>query len=70
MVVLNPGGNWPPKRWSEDKFAELGDLLRERYGARVVLTGAEKDIDTAKRIEEQADIYAFLFKTLGMNEQE
>ena len=32
FVVLNPGGNWNPKRWPADRFAELADKLIEKYG--------------------------------------
>ena len=43
IVILNPGGNWNPKRWSTDRFSQLADALIEKYGIKIVITGAEKD---------------------------
>jgi len=51
LVVINPGGNWEPKRWSEERFAELGDALIAGYGVKIVLSGAENDIEKTKRIK-------------------
>ncbi len=41
--VINPGGNWPPKRWPKEEFAKLTDALFEKYKIKVVITGADKD---------------------------
>ncbi len=43
IVALNPGGNWNPKRWPADKFAELADKLIQKHGVTVLITGAAKD---------------------------
>jgi heptosyltransferase I len=50
FIVLNAGGNWNPKRWPAENFAELGDRIAEKIGAHVVLTGAEKDLVLAEKI--------------------
>jgi lipopolysaccharide heptosyltransferase II len=51
LVVINPGGNWPPKRWGEENFAKLGDILIKGYKAKVVLSGADTDKARAERIK-------------------
>ena len=51
VVVLCPGGNWDPKRWAPENFAKLGDLLVQKFGARVVLAAAKKDTLLAEEIE-------------------
>jgi len=51
VVVLCPGGNWDPKRWPREHFAELGDLLAEKDGARIVISGAKKDVRLAEEIK-------------------
>ncbi|MBI2870087.1 MAG: lipopolysaccharide heptosyltransferase II [Candidatus Omnitrophica bacterium] len=43
LVVINPGGNWTPKRWPPGRYAELARLFVERTGYQVVITGAPKD---------------------------
>ncbi len=50
IIVLNPGGNWNPKRWPADKFAELADRLVGKYGVTTLITGAEKDRTLADEI--------------------
>ena len=43
FIAINPGGNWDPKRWPRESFAELADRLMNK-GYKVVITGADKDI--------------------------
>lgn len=50
LVVLCPGGNWDPKRWPRENFASLADMLYERLGVKIVLSGAKKDSMLVKDI--------------------
>jgi lipopolysaccharide heptosyltransferase II len=50
IVVLNPGGNWIPKRWPVDKFAQLANRLMEKYDVKILITGSEKDKVLARDI--------------------
>lgn len=49
VVALNPGANWPPKRWPADYYADLGRRL-DRQGIRLVITGGPEDADLATSI--------------------
>jgi len=53
LVVLHPGTSafGAFKRWAPERFAELGDRLVERCGARLLITGgpAEQDLVSALR---------------------
>ncbi len=51
LLVLNPGGSWPSKRWPVEKFIGLGRQVLTRLDAKIVITGGESDI---KRNEEIA----------------
>ncbi|MBL7157883.1 MAG: lipopolysaccharide heptosyltransferase II [Candidatus Omnitrophica bacterium] len=51
VVIIHPGANWIPKRWSEDNFASLSDALIKKYNAKVIAIGAEKDAKIAARIK-------------------
>jgi len=42
-IILNIGGDAVYKRWPEEDFAVLGDLLSERISARLILVGGEED---------------------------
>jgi heptosyltransferase-1 len=41
FVAVNPVAFWETKLWEDEKFAELGDRLREELGIGIVLTGGE-----------------------------
>lgn len=51
IVVICPGGNWNPKRWPKESFALLSDALIERFGVKVVISGAIKDVGLADEIK-------------------
>lgn len=52
LIVLNPGGNWPPKRWKEENFAKLADALIKNYNAKVAFSGGGSDSARNGRIKE------------------
>lgn len=62
VICLNPGGNWDLKRWAPENFVILGDLIAEKYKAKILLTGAEKDkelvCDIARRMTHKPIISA------------
>lgn len=46
LAVLNPGGNWIPKRWPAGHWAELADRLIDT-GLKVVISGSRDDVSLA-----------------------
>ncbi|MDD5561075.1 MAG: lipopolysaccharide heptosyltransferase II [Candidatus Omnitrophica bacterium] len=53
LVVLNPGGNWIPKRWPRDYWALLADKLISEIKAKVVITGSISDLPLVNQIKEK-----------------
>ncbi len=53
VVVINPGGNWMPKRWPKEYWAPLADALVEDHGAKVIITGSRYDLSLACAISEK-----------------
>jgi ADP-heptose:LPS heptosyltransferase len=51
LVALNPGGNWVPKRWPKEFWAELADKLIAEMGAKVIITGSVSDVTLAHEIK-------------------
>ncbi|MDX2116322.1 MAG: glycosyltransferase family 9 protein [Planctomycetota bacterium] len=49
LVVLNPGGNNPAKRWPAERFALLGTHLAQR-GARLVVSGSSSEADVTAAV--------------------
>lgn len=52
VVVINPGGNWLPKRWPREYWAELADRLIVEFKAKVIITGSHNDLSLAMCIRE------------------
>jgi len=52
LVAINPGGNWLPKRWPREYWAELADRLIAEFDAKVIITGARNDFSLASAIKE------------------
>ncbi|MBU1727603.1 MAG: lipopolysaccharide heptosyltransferase II [Candidatus Omnitrophica bacterium] len=52
LAVLNPGGNWLPKRWPKENWVHLAEGLAKNFGAKIVITGAQTDVALARSIRE------------------
>lgn len=53
VVAINPGGNWLPKRWPLDYWAQLAGKLIDLFGAKVIITGARNDLLLARHIQDK-----------------
>ena len=51
FAFFSPGGGWASKRWPSDRYAELADMLQQKYGLAAVLNRGpgERDMDDAYR---------------------
>lgn len=51
LFVLNPGGAFgPSKYWPAERFGQLGDRLLDRFGGRVVISGAPAERPIVDRV--------------------
>ena len=51
VVAINPGGNWMPKRWKPDAWAQLADKLINEINAKIIITGSISDLLLARQIK-------------------
>lgn len=51
LVAINPGGNWIPKRWPKEYWAEIADKLISEFNAKVIITGNLSDVPLAREIK-------------------
>jgi len=58
LVAINPVAQWETKLWDPGKFAELADLLIERYDVSVAFSGGPGDqpvvVDIVARMKQRA----------------
>jgi len=50
LVVLNPGGNWYPKRWPKEYWSRLADKLIQEFNIRILITGSHNDLSLVEHI--------------------
>lgn len=50
VITLNPGGNWMLKRWVPEYYAQLANVLIQKYKARIIITGSANDLPLAQYI--------------------
>jgi len=50
LVGINPAGNWLPKRWPEEYWAQLADELIAKLKVKVIITGSSADVPLVKGI--------------------
>jgi lipopolysaccharide heptosyltransferase II len=50
LLALHPGASCPSKIWPNERFAEVGDRLTEKYGFRVLIVAGPKDTTLAQKV--------------------
>jgi 3-deoxy-D-manno-octulosonic-acid transferase/heptosyltransferase-1 len=60
VVALNPQARWRTKLWEEERFARLGEVLAQRYGANILLIGSSSDLPMARRLASQMNPIPFV----------
>jgi heptosyltransferase-2 len=59
LIGIHPSGNpYAPIRttWPSERFRELADILNEKYGARIIITGSKKDVSLVNSISSSMKI--------------
>jgi ADP-heptose:LPS heptosyltransferase len=49
-AILNPGGGWPTKLWSAERFGKLADLLWSSYGISSLVTYGPGELELAEAV--------------------
>ncbi|MFA5089916.1 MAG: lipopolysaccharide heptosyltransferase II [Candidatus Omnitrophota bacterium] len=52
LVVINPAGNWMPKRWPCGHWKRLADRLIKEFQARLIISGGLQDVPLARQIRQ------------------
>ena len=50
FAILNPGGGWPTKLWSAERFGTLADELWTHHGLRSIVTFGPNEEELANRV--------------------
>ncbi len=50
LIAINPVAKWETKLWPNKQFAELADMLIDRYDVKIVFTGGIKDYSIIQTI--------------------
>jgi heptosyltransferase-2 len=53
VLCLGPGAIYgPAKRWPTQRFASVGDMAVERWGAKIIILGSDKEKDICAKVSE------------------
>jgi lipopolysaccharide heptosyltransferase II len=52
-VILHPGSGGSSRDWPPEYFAQLADMIHEKFGVPVILTGAAHETNLINRIQKQ-----------------
>lgn len=50
-AILNPGGGWPTKLWSAERFGQLADELWTHFGLTSIVTYGPGEMELAERVQ-------------------
>jgi len=50
FAILNPGGGWPTKLWSPERFGELADQIWVNHGLPSLITYGPGELELAERV--------------------
>ena len=53
-AILNPGGGWPTKLWSVERFGKLADMLWSSYGITSLVTYGPGEIELAESVRQSS----------------
>jgi ADP-heptose:LPS heptosyltransferase len=53
LVALHPTGSAPYKWWPQERYAELGKFIQDRYQAPILIISGKKDRPTAEQLATQ-----------------
>jgi len=53
-AILNPGGGWPTKLWSVERFGKLADLLWGNYGISSLVTYGPGELELAEAVRQSS----------------
>jgi len=56
VIVINPGGNWEPKRWPIEKHIELCRALMKKPHVKVIVSGSRQDVNLFLRIQDAIEV--------------
>ena len=54
LLGLSPGAIFgPAKRWPPDRFASIGDMAVEKWNAKVIVLGSNKELEICNKVSDQ-----------------
>lgn len=68
VMGIHPGGGWLYKLWPVERFAALGDLLSQNYGAKVLVFAGPDETSLQNQMAELMKSLPILVRDMGLRE--
>lgn len=65
VVGMHPGARWETKRWDEEKFTRVCQILNQKLKVKIILFGDQKDQEVIERIGPQGESQK-IFKAVNL----
>jgi heptosyltransferase-2 len=65
VVGIHPGARWETKRWDEEKFSRVCQILNQKLKVKIILFGDQKDQEVIERISPQGESQK-IFKAVNL----
>ncbi len=53
FIILHPGSGGSARDWSEENFAQLGDIIVEKLKIKIIITGGKGEEELVKRVSQK-----------------
>ena len=68
IIGIHPGGGWSYKLWPVERFAALGDLLSQKYGAKVLVFAGPDEASLQDQLVNSMKLPPIPVKNIGLRE--
>ncbi len=68
LIAIHPGGSWKYKLWPVQNFAELGDIIAQRYGAKVLVVTGPDEIELQTQMSKVMKSKPIFIKDIGLRQ--
>ncbi|MGQ9609640.1 MAG: glycosyltransferase family 9 protein [bacterium] len=68
LIAIHPGGSWRYKLWPVQNFAELGDIIAQKYSAKVLVFTGPDEIELQDQMSKIMKFKPIFIKNIGLRQ--
>ena len=68
LIAIHPGGSWKYKLWPVQNFAELGNIIAQKYGAKILVFTGPDEVELQDKMSQIMKIKPIFIKDIGLRQ--